>query len=594
MNERTVNKIYKLFVYLCLSVFICGFISCSEINQTKSEPYYSETEPPNKQEFRWSNGKMPKSFDPALASSPPESDIVRAVFEGLTELDANTLEAKSAVATDWKSSNNNKTWTFNLRKNAKWSNGESVTAHNFVKSWNRLVLLRDKVAERKLLKNIADTEILPNENVNENIDFSETITNDPIVSKTENKAESVKKIGVQAVDDWTLKISLIKPDKDLPKLVAHPIFRPVYDADNQTEITELKADIVTNGAFRIVSVGIDGVTIDRSENYWNKENISLQRVRFVPAENAEKALNAYKLGEVDAITNLHFEPLALKLLTPFQDFKRTTHNALNYYEFNQKKPPFNDVRVREALAISIDRERLTADEMDGSTQPAFTFLPFTKQLEFTHNIQRAKDLLAEAGFPEGKNFPKINLVINRNDMQKRIAKSVSDMWAKHLNIETTLITKDKGEFETAQANRDFDVIRRGVVLPTVSETVNMLSIFSKTKQISSKIQINTNSNVNVANTKIHDDISVITDSNTNIANLGDTNSNKSDVDLENDVEILTQAEANKEVPAIPLYFPTSYSLVKPYVKGFENNVLDAPSLKSVEIDQTYQTNQKNK
>ncbi len=587
-GSRTWQFAVKILTAYCFCLLLL-FSACNQIKTPTSEPFYSQTEPPKKQEFRWSNGKMPKSFDPALASSPPETDLIRAIYEGLTELDSNSLEPTKAIAIDWKSSNNFRTWTFQLRQNAKWSNGETVTAHDFVKSWKRLVLLGDKVTERKLLKNIVDADILPEDTLAETDVFAEPIENNSNVNNAQTQSTISKNFGVVAINDFTLKVSLTDADKDFPKLIAHPIFRPIYGEDKNFE--NLKVDIVTNGAFRLTSVGVDGITLDRSENYWNKEKIGLERVKFIPTENAEKALAAYKSGELDAITNLHFEPLALKLLTPFEDFKRTTHNALNFYEFNRSQKPFNDVRVREALAISIDRERLTIDEMDGATQPAFDFLPSATQLDFAYNVQKAKTLLTETGFPNGENFPKIRLIINRNDMQKRIAKSVAAMWKKNLNIETEVIIKERLDFENVLANGEYDVIRRGVVMPTTSETANMLAIFSKPKKNVSNSQNSVNSNVSNSNVNVN--VLANVNVNTNVNEEIKTETQLPSELFANEKTILTEVEATKEIPAIPLYFPNSYSLVKPYVKGFENNVLDAPSLKNVAIDQNWQPAKKN-
>jgi oligopeptide transport system substrate-binding protein len=260
---------------------------------------------------------------------------------------------------------------------------------------------------------------------------------------------------------------------------------------------------------------------------------------------------------------------------------------LNYYEFNRKHPPFDDVRVREALAIAIDRERLSADEMDGSTLPAFTFLPLTQEIEFTHNVEKAKLLLSEKGFPNGKNFPKVKLLISKNDIQKRIANAVADMWKKNLNIDTEIIIESRADFDKAEAEDNYDVIRRGVVLPTTSETVNMMAIFSTLNKEISKPKTknenlsNANANLEVAGTHAEANSNENSETNSQI-------SNEEEKQLA-EKPILTEEEAVKEIPAIPLYYPTSYSLVKPYVKGFENNVLDAPSLKKVEIDQNWQT-----
>ena len=611
---------------------LCGLLflsSCNELEKPKTEPFYAQTAPPPKQEFRWSNGKMPKSFDPATASAPPETDIVRAVYDGLTDTDARTLEPVPAVAARWTASEDFKTWTFYLRKDAKWSNGETVTAKDFVRSWQRLTSLGEKVQQRKLLKNIIgmDTENVLPVFAGEEIDFSATSPNPASrlpaqslqsnsnsnaaapappqkvkpdekkteIPKTENKTESKTakeeevKFGVEAVDNHTLKVSLVQPDKDFPALVAHPIFRPIYGDGKEFETAELSANIITNGAFRIFSIGRDGVTLDRAEYYWNKAEINLERVRFVPTESAEIALEGYRAGEIDAITNANFEPLALKLLTPYDDFRRTKHSALNFYEFNSKNHPFGDRRIREALAIAIERERLTEDEMDGATEPAFNYLPFDEP-RLMQNVEKAKTLLAEAGFAESEKFPVVRLLINRNDLQRRIARSVAKMWEKNLNIRTEIIIKDGEEFETAAKNGDFDLIRRGIVLPTTDETTNMLALFSKGVESGKKeddggqgiTEIETEKQMPAYKPEE-------TDSTATKDETAESQSAEPPVEPEGDEKtILTEEQALGELPAIPLYFPTSYSLVKPYVQGFETNVLDAPSLKSVRIDNNWQ------
>ena len=629
----------SICAHLCLISSVLFFGACNQLEKPKPQPFYSQTVPPSKQEFRWSNGKMPKSFDPALAAAPPETDIIRAVFDGLTDTDAKTLQTIPAVAKEWKSTDD-KTWTFYLRKDAKWSNGETVKAQDFVRSWKRLAEMDDKVAHYELLNNIVGTRIsskaimpekddekldvlsksLPAENLqlfpktsdsnsanllpSGEAKLSEAEKNTDTQAKTgqkrkgENKTEI--KFGVEVVDNFTLKVSLVKPDKDFPALVAHPIFRPIYGDGKQFETGKLNADIVTNGAFRIFSIGQDGITLDRAEHYWNREDVEIERVRFVPMENAEKALEAYRAGEVDAVTNVDFEPLALKLLTPFDDFQRTTHSALNFYEFNLNKKPFDDQRVREALAIAIERERLTEDDMDGASLPALRFLPFGEEGEtkLAQDANRAKNLLAEAGFPDGKDFPIIRLLVNRNNIQQRIARSVAKMWKQNLNIGTEIVVKDSAELELAAQKGDFDVLRRGVVLATTDETANMSVIFTEREK----------PNNEDAEKKIIDETSGIankTIQNRNIAGTtpeqsneaetpSDTKSSDENAATENSEKaikakpILTEEEAVKQVRGIPLYFPTSYSLVKSYVQGFEINTLDAPSLKDVKINNNYQ------
>ncbi len=151
LTEKNPSASRQLLLLLILPLFLTA---CSELEKPKPETFYAETYPPAKQEFRWSNGKMPKSFDPAKASAPPETDIVRAIYDGLTEIEPKALKAIPAIAHKWSSSEDYKTWTFELRQDAKWSNGEKVTAKDFVRSWKRLAEMGEEVSHHELLKNI--------------------------------------------------------------------------------------------------------------------------------------------------------------------------------------------------------------------------------------------------------------------------------------------------------------------------------------------------------------------------------------------------------------------------------------------------------
>src|SRR4051812_26318737 len=125
-------------MWLCVPIFAIFLTACNELQKPAATPFFSETQPPPKQEFRWSNGKPPKSFDPAKAAAPPETDFVRAIYEGLTEIAPVTWRERPAVAERWTSSEDRRNWTFYLRDNARWSNGKPVTAFDFVRSWKRL------------------------------------------------------------------------------------------------------------------------------------------------------------------------------------------------------------------------------------------------------------------------------------------------------------------------------------------------------------------------------------------------------------------------------------------------------------------------
>lgn len=605
------------FGYVVLCVLSLVLTACSELQRPKVEPFYAETTPPPKQELRWSNGKMPKSLDPARAAAAPETDIVRAVYEGLTDLDSTNLGEAPGVAEKWESSDDLRTWTFHLRKDAVWSNGERVTARDFVRSWQRLADMGDTAANSHLFQNIVgmrfgtpsqppldqpsdflngpslETEP-PADSQQPGSDSFEPTQPVPLlpgdldrVSPAETlRAESRDEtaLGVVAVDDLTLKVSLLLPDKDFPKLVSNPIFRPVYGAAEKLDAAKLDQAAVTNGAFKISRIGAEGISLVRSENYWNRKSVTLENVRFVAANTAEAALNAYKRGEVDVVTNAAFAPLGQKLLAPYEDFRRTAHGALNFYEFNATKPPFDDRRVREAMAIAIDRAKLTDGDLEGTTQPADRFLPLGEATgtSLSFDAAKAKRLLENAGYAEGAGFPVVRLVINRNDTQHRVARSVSRMWKQNLNIETEIVVKETSEIEDVRKSGDFDLVRRGVVLAANDEMVNLYSIFGSVEKPRKKSAVNDDDAA--AATTAENPPTVSQDEETGGEQPLASGETVADQPI---IPTLTEEDAIFELTAIPLYFPASYSLVKPFVLGFETNGLDAPSLKEVSIDNNW-------
>jgi ABC-type oligopeptide transport system substrate-binding subunit len=650
-HEITRNKLRFLLVgfgaFLCLLTSLI-FFGCADLRKPEIKQFYGEIKPPAKKEFRWANGKLPKQLDPALASAPPETDLVRAVYEGLTDLDPKTLEVKPAVAESWEVSADGRTWTFHLRADAKWSNGRMVTARDFKRSWRRLAEMGTDVPNSRLLKNIVGAEnfsiddgitVLPDEefdvskpeaaqspaapgpdaapNKDGESQTEKASPAAPAVSaglappaeqqaeiapkKTPVKSSSVNKwLGVEAVDDQTLRVWLIQPDRNFPAAAANPLFRPVYEDDAGLRAIAGAANAVTNGAFRIASVGKEQVELSRSDLFWGNENTSLDKIFMIAKPDAESALAAYQANEIDAITNTHFEPLALKLLAPYRDFRHTTHNALTFYEFNTGRKPFDDLRVRKALSMMLDRARIVQDELDGAGEPAFDYLPFAgdESEKLAEDASEAKRLLKEAGFADGGSFPAIRLLINRNDLQRRIAQSIARMWLKNFGIPTEIVIKDRAEYEEAIKSGDYDIVRRGVVMPTNDETTGMLTLFTanhghfdaplnswqdeRDRELLKRLEeFNNPTNVALATPTPAADPS--RRPGTEIGSFQGAGEN----DTGSARVFLTEKEALEQIPAIPLYFAVSNSLVKPYVNGFDTNLLDAPSLKTTVIDDNW-------
>lgn len=526
------------------------------------------------------DGGVPQTFDPAFAAAPPDTDLVRAIFEGLTDYDPRTLAPVPAVATRWESSDEGRTWTFHLRENARWSNGEAVTAKDFVNSWQRTVKIGDLAPHTNLLNNIqgarpaapAERPATIGKSARQNQESAAAV-NSRGDSKRDSSSES-RRLGVEAVSDRQLRVHLESPDLNFPALVAHPVFRPVKLADEDSMQRIGPLGLISNGAFMLAKSETNRVLLERAGNYWDKTEVNLERVEFVSARDSEAALSAYQAGEVDAVTNSAFEPLALKLLAPYQDFRRETYGALTYYSFNLTHEPFDDVRVREALAIAIDRDRLSQDELGGATEPAKKFLPdamsgskvvVAKAELLEKDIERARKLLAEAGFPGGDGFPTVKLLINRNEQQRLVAQSIASMWRSVLNIETEITIKPWEEYVAAIRVGDYDIVRRGMVMQTTDELTNIRALFQQDSEPAESGATGQTAGPANSSTVVN----------------GERAAEKK---TPTQHPIQSEAEALYELRAIPLYFASSYALVKPYVSGFDSNVLDMPSLKHVRID----------
>jgi oligopeptide transport system substrate-binding protein len=273
---------------------------------------------------------------------------------------------------------------------------------------------------------------------------------------------------------------------------------------------------------------------------------------------------------------------------------------LNYYSFNTSRPPFDDRRVRQALACALDTERLSADTLGGATEPANRFLPSPSDevsridsdaaarasgeekadgvvssgarddggaKTLGQDVTHARALLAEAGYPGGRNFPRVRLLVNRNEQQRLIAQAVARMWRDALGVETEIIVRPWEEYEAMLETGDYDVARRSLVMQTTDEESNMIELFGDEPRAAEVAAAGAKEQQTPSSTP--------SNNSSNAAHASEFGREK---------PVLTEAQALRELPAIPLHFASSYALVKPYVEGFESNLLDAPSLKSVRIN----------
>jgi oligopeptide transport system substrate-binding protein len=607
---------------------VCSLLAVSCFEAEVGETFYGEVVVPQSQEFRWSGGGLPRVFDPARAAAPPDTDAVRALYEGLTDYEPKTLRPAPAVAERWETPDGGMTWVFHLRADARWSNGDAVTAGDFVRSWQRTLRLGESAPHAKLLTVIAgsvrggENQSAPPAGTPTPAEGASAAGNDADPAReAAPRAKPPEPFGAVALDARTLKVTLARPDENFPALVAHPVFRPVHELSPPLELpARAEAEgapvarrgeigIVTNGAFRLSELSGESVVLERDTDYWDARSVRLERVTFVNRGDAEGALAAYRAGEVDAVTNAAFEPLALKLLAPYEDFRRETFAALNYYRFNTARPPFDDRRVREAFALAVDVERIAADTLGGMTEPARRFLPFeaapaeaalpgggtrrpraggdgttendsaiadgddieaddkTEVRELRQDVPRARRLLAEAGYPGGENFPRVRLLVNRNEQQRLVALAVARMWREALGVETEIVIRPWEEYEAMLRAGDYDIARRSLVMQTLDEAANVRELFEEAAALPAAA----------------DAPSMTPTPQPAPTTEGETPA-PSGPAAPPAAQPHTEAEALRELPAIPLHFASSYALVKPYVLGFDSNLLDAPSLKHIHIN----------
>ncbi|TMX32656.1 ABC transporter substrate-binding protein [Vibrio sp. Hep-1b-8] len=402
-----------------------------------------------KQEIVRGNGAEVATIDPHKSQGVSESHVIRDILEGLVNQDAegNTIPG---IAESWETADN-KTFTFHLRKDAIWSNGDPVTAKDFVYSWQRAV---DPATaspyswymEYTKMKNAKD-----------------------IVAGKKDKST----LGVKAVDDYTLVVELETAVPYFVMMTGHTTTKPVHQAtvekfgDQWTK----PENFVGNGAYVVDNwVVNERLVLKRNEKYWDNDKTVLNKVTFLPIENQVAEMNRFLAGEIDStyeIPNEHFR----RLKKEYPESLSITGNLCTYYYiFNTKKKPFDDVRVRKAISYAIDRNIVTDAILGQGQKPAYFLTPeitanfnpetpeYGKMTQKERNAEAAR-LLEEAGF--GKDNPlKFTLLYNTSENHKKIAVALGSMWKKTLGLDVTLenqewktylSTKDSGNFEVSRA-----------------------------------------------------------------------------------------------------------------------------------------------
>lgn len=475
----------------------------------------------------------PASLDPMKAVGLPEIQVMRDLFEGLTNQDAHG-KIVPGVALSW-SSNDNKTWMFTLRKDARWSNGGPVTAQDFVYSWQRLV-------EPKNSSPFAWFAALSG------IENAEAITKGQM---------SADKLGVTATDATHLKVTLSRPVPWFPSMVAnaamYPVSKQVIEKDGDSWTSPGK--LVGNGAYQLQDrVVNEKIVLVRNANYWDDQKSVLTKVTFIPINEESSATKRYRANDIDITES--FPKNMYELLKKELPGQVYTPDQLGtyYYAFNTEKGPTADVRVRKALSWSIDRRIIAEKVLGTGEKPAWHFTPdvtagFTPMKSYLqqHSQQelnaQAKALLTAAGYGPGKPLH-LTLLYNTSESHQKIAIAVASMWKKNLGVDVTLQNQEWKTYIDSRNSGNFDVIRASWI-GDYNEPSTFLSLLTSTHT------------GNIARFRSADYDAVINKASTETSVAArNTDYNKAE-------QIIAD-----QAPIAPIYQYTNGRLIKPWVKGY--------------------------
>ena len=397
------------------------------------------------------NSSDPKSFDPQVVTGVLESNINRALFEGLVTFDpSDDLAAPGGVASEVTPNENYTIWTAKLRPNAKWSDGHPITAEDFAFSYER-ILTPDLAAKyASMLYFIKGAEDF---NTGKTTDFST--------------------VGIRVIDPLTFEVTLRGPTPFFKELLKHYTWYPIpkhsvlkYGTIAQIGNLWSKPDhLVSNGPYRIKSFRRnDHIEVERNPHYWDAENVTLNGVRFLPISNVFTEARMFRDGQLHVTYSAAPEVVDLMKKIDPSVVRQEPYLGTVLYRFNTTRKPLNDKRVRRALSMALDREAICKNVFRGYN-PAYGMTPPTGDYDPPRGAMfdpaAAKELLAEAGFPNGKGFPRLKLLIASRETAATLATAVQAMWRTHLGVEVEIENKEWTAYLVATQNLEYDIVAGG-------------------------------------------------------------------------------------------------------------------------------------
>jgi oligopeptide transport system substrate-binding protein len=499
--------------------------------------------------LHYGNGSEPQGLDPHVVTGVPENILIHSLFEGLAVKNPYTLEPEPGVAESWEFSDDGRQLTFHINPQARWSNGDPVTADDYVWSWMRALHPDMGNLYAYMLFPVKNAEAFFSRQID---DFSE--------------------VGVKAPDPQTLVVTLSEPTPYFLQLMDHfstfAVHRPTIEkfgkfTDRYTRWTRV-GNIVSNGPFVLDEWLLNRrISVRRSETYWDRDRVRLNRVVFYPTENSVSEERGFRSGQLHVTATLPLDKIPVYQAMEDSPYRQEPYLGTYFYLINTKRPPMDDPRVRRALAMSVNRTALIDSVLQRSAVPAYSITPpgtlgYQPPKTFDYDVEAARALLAEAGYPNGDGWPGAEIVYNTQEAHRKIAVALQQMWKDALNIEVTISNQEWKVYLDSVTNMDFDMARRGWIGDYVDPN-NFLDLY--------------------------------------LTGGGNNNTGYSDPLYDQLVQYAApQAKTREErfaafykaekmlmeqMPIIPIYTYTSKHLVHPAVCGMPGNLMDSLNLRYV-------------
>lgn len=486
-------------------------------------------------------GADPEELDPHLVTSVAAFDVLRAIQEGLVNEDPRDLSPVPGVAEQWEISEDKLEYTFFLREEARWSNDDPVTAADFLFSYERILspALGAKYAD--MLYCVENAKAFHTGEID---DFSE--------------------VGFEAVDDRTLRIRLESPTPYFLSLLNNAPWWPVHPPTilKHGRIDQIATgwtragSFVGNGPFTLVEWRTGrAIQVQRNSRYWDAENVRLNGIYFYPIESPDTEERAFRSGQLHVTKNIPPARIDDYLENHSELIRSEPYLGVYYFRLNLEHEPFSDRRVRRAISLAIDQESLVKNVLHGHFDPAFSFTPpntagYTARARIGFDLERARELLAEAGYPNGEGFPPFQLLFNTQEVHRRVAEAVQQMLRANLNLQVELYNQEWQSYLASVNSMNYQAARASWIAdyPDPNTFLDMW------------VTDRGNNNTGWSNAEYD----ALIEQAAHLSNPGERN------------EAFQQAEAIllEESPVIPIYHFRNNYLIRPSLKNWHSNNLN--------------------